>query len=79
MEVSTGPGNHLIADLKAGDVDFVFLPYWNPIKDVVQVQIVEEELILVAAKGYLSEDCFSGPGEEDHRTGRKHQSCPSSP
>lgn len=58
VEVSTGPGNHLIADLKAGDVDFVFLPYWNPIKDVVQVQIVEEELILVAAKGYLPEDCF---------------------
>ena len=25
---------------------------------MVQVQIVEEELILVAAKGYLSEDCF---------------------
>ena len=58
VEVSTGPGNHLIVDLKAGNVDFVFLPYWNPIKDVVQVQIAEEELILVAAKGYLSEDCF---------------------
>lgn len=58
VEVSTGPGNHLIADLKAGNVDFVFLPYWNPIKDIVQVQIVEEELILVAAKGYLPEDCF---------------------
>lgn len=58
VEVSTGPGNHLIADLKAGNVDFVFLPYWNQIKDIVQVQIVEEELILVAAKGYLPEDCF---------------------
>lgn len=58
VEVSTGPGNHLIVDLKAGNVDFVFLPYWNPIKDVVQVQIAEEELILVTAKGYLSEDCF---------------------
>ena len=58
VEVSTGPGNHLITDLKAGNVDFVFLPHWNPLKDIVQVQIVEEELILVAAKGYLSEDCF---------------------
>lgn len=58
VEVSTGPGNHLITDLKAGNVDFVFLPHWNPLKDIVQVQIVEEELILVAAKGYLPEDCF---------------------
>ena len=58
VEVSTGPGNHLITDLKAGNVDFVFLPHWNPLKDIVQVQIVEEELILVAAKGYLLEDCF---------------------
>ena len=56
--MSTGPGNHLITDLKAGNVDFVFLPHWNPLKDIVQVQIVEEELILVAAKGYLPEDCF---------------------
>lgn len=58
VEVSTGPGNQLIADLKAGNVDFVFLPYWNPIKDVVQVEIVQEELVLVAAQGYLSENCF---------------------
>lgn len=58
VEVSTGPGNHLITELKAGNVDFVFLPHWNPLKDIVQVQIVEEELILVAAKGYLPEDCF---------------------
>ena len=58
VEVSTGPGNHLITDLKAGNVDFVFLPHWNPLKDIVQVRIVEEELILVAAKGYLPEDCF---------------------
>ena len=58
VEVSTGPGTQLIADLKAGNVDFVFLPYWNPIKDVVQVEIVQEELVLVAAQGYLSENCF---------------------
>lgn len=58
VEVSTGPGNQLITELKAGNIDFAFLPYWNPIKDVVQQEIVEEELILVAAKGYLSENCF---------------------
>ncbi len=61
VEVSNGPGSQLIADLKAGNIDFVFLPYWTPIKDVVQVQIAEEELILVAAKGYLPDSCIPDP------------------
>lgn len=58
VEVSNGPGSQLITELKAGNIDFVFLPYWTPIKDIVQVQIAEEELVLVAAKGYLPDNCF---------------------
>ena len=58
VEVATGPGNHLIEELRAGNVDFVFLPYWDALKDIVQVPIAQEELILVAAKGYLPDSCF---------------------
>lgn len=58
VEVTTGPGNHLISELRNGNVDFVFLPYWTPLKDIVQEKLVEEELVLVAAKGYLGDACF---------------------
>ena len=64
VEVSTGPGNQLIADLKAGNVDFVFLPYWIPLKDIVQVEVSQEELVLVAAKEYLNESCFLDRGKK---------------
>ena len=64
VEVSTGPGNQLIADLKAGNVDFVFLPYWTPLKDIVQVEVSQEELVLVAAKEYLNESCFLDRGKK---------------
>ena len=64
VEVSTGPGNQLIADLKAGNVDFVFLPYWTPLKDIVQVEVSQEELVLVAAKEYLNESGFLDRGKK---------------
>ena len=58
VEVMTGPGNRLIDNLRSGDVDFVFLPTWDKYKDISQVKIAEEELFLVAAKGYLKEEYF---------------------
>lgn len=58
VEVTTGPGNHLISELQNGNVDFVFLPHWIPLKDIVQEKLVEEELVLVAEKGYLDDHYF---------------------
>lgn len=55
VEVMTGPGNRLTEGLRAGETDFVFLPVWVPQKDIVQVEICQEELVFVAAKGYLSD------------------------
>ena len=54
VEVITGPGNKLTEGLRAGETDFVFLPTWMPQKDIVQEKLCQEELVLVAAKGYLS-------------------------
>lgn len=56
VEVISGPGNRLIESLRAGDVDFVMLPTWNRQKDIGQVKLAKEELVLVAAKGYLKDE-----------------------
>ena len=56
VEVTSGPGNRLIEDLRNGDIDFVFLPQWAKEKDIAQVKVTEEELVLVTAKGYLDEE-----------------------
>ncbi|MCD8220781.1 MAG: LysR family transcriptional regulator [Clostridiales bacterium] len=58
VEVVNGSGSRLIENLRAGDVDFVFLPNWTPIKDIANEDIAEEELVLVAAEGYLPDACF---------------------
>ncbi|MDO4267573.1 MAG: LysR family transcriptional regulator [Eubacteriales bacterium] len=58
VEVVTGAGNRLVGDLRAGDIDFVFLPSWNTYRDIVQEEIAQEELLLVARKGYLAEELF---------------------
>ena len=58
VEVITGPGNKLIEGLPAGETDFVFLPTWMSQKDIVQEKLCQEELVLVAAKGYLSPECL---------------------
>ncbi len=54
--VVSGPGNHLVEQLRGGDVDFVMLPAWNKQKDIAQVEMSKEELVLVAARGYLKEE-----------------------
>lgn len=56
VEVTSGPGNRLMEHLRAGDVDFVILPTWTKQKDIGQIKIAEEELVVVAAKGYLKEE-----------------------
>lgn len=58
VEVVTGPGNRLIESLRNGGVDFVFLPTWRTYKDIAQMKVFEEELVLVAAGGYLSDEHF---------------------
>lgn len=58
VEVISGPGNRLMDSLRAGDVDFVFLPQWVKDKDIGQVKVAEEELVLVAANGYLKDGHF---------------------
>lgn len=58
VEVVTGPGNRLLESLRAGEVDFVFLPDWHEYKDITRVKVSEEELLLVAARGYLKEKHF---------------------
>lgn len=58
VEVSSGPGNRLIDKLRRGVVDFVILPTWNVEKDIAQVKVAEEELVLVAAADYLKENHF---------------------
>ncbi|MEI3167615.1 MAG: LysR family transcriptional regulator substrate-binding protein [Lachnospiraceae bacterium] len=74
VEVSTGPGQSLDRGSEGGQCGFCVFPYWNPIKDVVQVQIVEEELILVAAKGYLRKTVFS-TGRRRSSIGGRRRSC----
>ena len=58
VEVISGPGNRLTDSLRDGDVDFVILPSWNKAKDIAQVEIAQEELVLVAAPEYLKEEHF---------------------
>ncbi len=58
VDVLTGPGNRLIEYLRSGDVDFIFLPTWHELKDIVQVNVYQEELVLVAQKGYLQDKDF---------------------
>ena len=58
VEVISGPGNRLTDSLRDGDVDFVILPSWNKSKDIAQVEIAKEELVLVAAPEYLKEEHF---------------------
>lgn len=58
VEVMTGPGNQLLESLRAGDVDFVFLPTWVDQKDIAYETVAEEELVLVAAAGYLKNEHF---------------------
>ena len=58
VEVISGPGNRLTDSLRDGDVDFVILPSWNKSKDIAQVEIAQEELVLVAAPEYLKEEHF---------------------
>ena len=56
VQVVSGPGNRLTEMLRGGDVDFVMLPNWTKEKDIAQEEVAVEELVLVAAKGYLKED-----------------------
>ncbi len=56
VEVISGPGNHLIEQLRSGDVDFVLLPSWTSYKDILQEEVSREELVLVAGKGFLKEE-----------------------
>ena len=58
VEVFTGPGNRLTEGLKAGEMDFVFLPTWVPQKGIIQEEICQEELVLVTAKDYLPLECI---------------------
>lgn len=58
VEVFTGPGNRLTEGLKAGEMDFVFLPTWVPQKGIIQEEICQEELVLVTAKNYLPFECI---------------------
>lgn len=58
VEVMTGPGNRLLENLRAGEVDFVFLPSWVEHKEFTQVTVAEDELVLVAAEGYLKDEHF---------------------
>lgn len=56
VEVISGPGNRLIESLHNGDTDFVFLPQWSKDKDIAQVKLTDEELVLVCARGYLEDE-----------------------
>lgn len=58
VEVTNAPGNRLVEELRTGNVDFVFLPTWTKQKDITAVTVATEELVLVAAKGYLREEHF---------------------
>lgn len=55
VEVMTAAGNRLTEALRKGDIDFCVLPMWEEQKDLTQVKIVDEELFLVAAKGYMDD------------------------
>lgn len=58
VKVISGPGNRLVESLREGDVDFVFLPTWHSYKDIARAKVADEELVLVTARGYLSEEHF---------------------
>lgn len=56
VTVSSGPGNRLVESLRSGDTDFVFLPQWTKEKDIAQVKMTDEELVLVCARDYLKDE-----------------------
>lgn len=56
VEVETGSGEQLVGSLRGGRVDVVFLPAWQEYRDIRGEKVSEEELVLVAAKGYLKEE-----------------------
>lgn len=58
IETVNGSGDRLMEALMAGDVDFVFMPMWNSRRGIGQYKVSEEELILVAARGYLKNEDF---------------------
>lgn len=58
VEVSNGSGSQLMEKLRTGAVDFVFLPACKTEKDAVRETVAQEELLLVAAKGYLPAECI---------------------
>lgn len=61
IETNNAPGVRLLDFLAAGDVDFVFLPGWEKRKGIVSHPISREELILVAKKGYIPDECLLNP------------------
>ena len=56
IETVNGSGERLTEALMTGDVDFVFMPVWNTRKGIGQYKVSDEELVLVAAKGYLKDE-----------------------
>ena len=61
IETNNAPGVRLLDFLAAGDVDFVFLPGWEKRKGIISHPISQEELILVAKKGYIPDECLLDP------------------
>lgn len=61
IETENGSAEQLVRALREGDVDFVFLPMWEKHRGISHQKIAEEELILVARKGYLPEDALTNP------------------
>ncbi|WP_367566148.1 LysR family transcriptional regulator [Lacrimispora sp.] len=55
VEVMTAPGDQLVQSLRDGELEFFFLPMWEEQKDLEQVEILREELVLVTEKGYLDQ------------------------
>ena len=58
IKTNNAPGVRLLDFLTAGDVDFVFLPGWEKRKGILSHPISQEELILVAKKGYNPDECL---------------------
>lgn len=61
IETNNAPGVRLLDFLTDGDVDFVFLPGWEKRKGIISHPISQEELILVAKKGYIPDECLLDP------------------
>lgn len=56
LETVNLSGDKLVESLTQGESDIVFLPSWSPYKGVVQHKLADEELVLVAARGYLKDE-----------------------